>query len=91
MGTFQPNLEQLHTLNKCIPAENEIRKNKNSEDSLLNTSKYFHAEIWKISLENMEDEILGFHFEPVSAKPTIPSYNDGSDQDEPQKQPGGVL
>ena len=34
----------------------------------------------------MENEILGFQFELVSAKPTYPSY-DGSDQDEPQKQP----
>ena len=39
----------------------------------------------------MEDEILGFQFEPVSAKPTHPSYTDGSDQDEPQKQPPEVL
>ena len=28
----------------------------------------------------MEDKILGFHFEPVSAKQTRPSYNDGSNQ-----------
>ena len=35
----------------------------------------------------MEDKILGFQFELVSAKPTNPSYNGGSDQDEPQKQP----
>ena len=35
----------------------------------------------------MEDKILGFQFVLVSAKPTHPSYNDGSDQDEPQKQP----
>ena len=27
----------------------------------------------------MEDKILGFQSEPVSAKPTRPSYNDGSD------------
>ena len=32
----------------------------------------------------MEDKILGFQFEPMSAKPTRPSYKDGSDQDEPQ-------
>ena len=31
----------------------------------------------------MEDKILGFQFVLVSAKPTQPSYNDGSDQDEP--------
>ena len=72
-----------------------MRKNKTSEDFLLNTyqsqyfpeyqSQYFHAEIWKISLENMEDKILGFQFEPVSTKSTQPSYNDGSDQDESQK------
>ena len=35
----------------------------------------------------MEDKILGFQFEPVSTKPTCPSYNNGSTQDEPQKQP----
>ena len=28
----------------------------------------------------MEDKILGFQFELVSAKPTHPSYNDGSEQ-----------
>ena len=32
----------------------------------------------------MEDKILGFQFEPVSTKRTRPSYNDGSDQDEPE-------
>ena len=32
----------------------------------------------------MEDKILGFQFEPVSDKRTRPSYNDGSDQDEPE-------
>ena len=47
-------------------------------------NKYFHAEVWKVSLENMEDKILGFQFEPVSTKWTRPSYNDGSDQDEPE-------
>ena len=31
------------TLNKYIPAENKIRKNKSSEDFLLDT--YFHAEV----------------------------------------------
>ena len=56
------------TLSKYIPAENKIRKNKNSEN------KYFLAEIWKTSLENMEDKILGFQFETVSSKPTHPSY-----------------
>ena len=39
----------------------------------------------------MEDKILGFQFVLVSAKPTHPSYNDGSDQDEPQKQPSEVF
>ena len=39
----------------------------------------------------MEDKILGFQFEPVSAKTTRPSYNNGSDQDEPQKQPPEVF
>ena len=47
---------------------------------------YFHAEIRKFSLENMEDKILGFQFEPVSAKPTRPGYNNGSDQEEPKTQ-----
>ena len=32
----------------------------------------------------MEDKIFGFQLEPVSAKRTRPSYNDGSDQDEPE-------
>ena len=32
----------------------------------------------------MEDKILGFQFEPVSAKRIQPSYNNGSDQDEPE-------
>ena len=35
----------------------------------------------------MEDKILGFQSELVSPKPTHSSYNDGSDQDKPQKQP----
>ena len=39
----------------------------------------------------MEDKILGFQFVLVSAKPTHPSYNDGSDQDEPQKQPSKLF
>ena len=39
----------------------------------------------------MEDKILGFQFVLVSAKSTHPSYNDGSDQDEPQKQPSEVF
>ena len=37
-------------------------------------NKYFQPEIWKTSLENMEDKIFGFQFEPVSAKPIRPSY-----------------
>ena len=39
----------------------------------------------------MEDKILDFQFELVSTKPTHPSYNDGCDQDEPQKQPPEVF
>ena len=39
----------------------------------------------------MEDKILDFQFELVSAKPTHPSYNDGNDQDEPEKQPPEVF
>ena len=34
----------------------------------------------------MEDKILGFQFELVSAKQTRPSCNDGSDQDEKEAQ-----
>ena len=34
---FQPNFEQV------IPAENKIRKNKNSEEFLLNTQQVFSA------------------------------------------------
>ena len=34
----------------------------------------------------MEDKILNFQFELVSAKRTHPSYSDGSDQDEPETQ-----
>ena len=43
---------------------------------------YFHAEIWKVHVENTEDKILGFSFRPVSAKRTRPSYCDGNDRDE---------
>ena len=39
----------------------------------------------------MESKILSFQFEPVSTKPTHPSYNDGNDQDEPQKLPPEVF
>ena len=60
MGKFQSNFEQLHILNKYIPAENAIRKNNNSEDFLLNKKQVFSH---RISLENMEDKILGFQFE----------------------------
>ena len=35
----------------------------------------------------MEDKTLGSQYEPVSAKRTYSSCNDGSNQDEPQKQP----
>ena len=34
----------------------------------------------------MKDKILDFQFEPVSAKGTDPSYNDGSNQDEAETQ-----
>ena len=34
----------------------------------------------------MEDKILSFQFEPVSAKTTCLSYNDGSNQDESETQ-----
>ena len=54
------------TLNKCISAENNLRKNKNSEYFLLITN--FHTDIWKISLVIMEDKILGFQFILVPAK-----------------------
>ena len=39
----------------------------------------------------MEDKILDFQFELVSAKPTQPIYNNGSDQDESQKEPPEVF
>ena len=48
--------EQIHTLNKDISAENEIRKNKNSEDFLLNPKQVFSR--------------LCLQIEPVPAKPT---------------------
>ena len=32
----------------------------------------------------MEDKILGFQFEPVPTKPMCQSYNNGSNQDEPE-------
>ena len=56
------------SLSKYIPAENKIRKNKNSEDFLLN------KKICKASLRNMEDKIFGFQFKPVSPKSTRPNY-----------------
>ena len=62
------------SLSKYIPAENKIRKNKNSEDFLLNTKQVFSGEIWKTSLGNMEDKSLSFQFKPVSTKLTYPSY-----------------
>ena len=67
------------------------RKIKTPNTFCWTQSQYFHAEIWKISLENMEDKILGLQFEHVSAKPTRPSYNDGSGLDEPQQQPPEVF
>ena len=39
----------------------------------------------------MENKILDFQLELVSTKPTLPSYNNGSNQDEPQKQPPEVF
>ena len=39
----------------------------------------------------MEGKILCFQFEHASAKPIHPTYNDGSDHDEPQKQPPEVF
>ena len=40
---------------------------------MLNT-KVFSGRNLENSPENMEDKILGFQFEPVSAKPTHQSY-----------------
>ena len=40
------------TLSKYIPAENKIRKNKNSEDFLLNTKQVFSGR----NLENFSGE-----------------------------------
>ena len=71
------------TLIKYISHENHTRKIKNSEDFLLNTKQVFSR--W--SLESFSGEygrwiwILGFQFEPVPAKRSRPSYNDGNDQD----------
>ena len=36
------------SLSKYIPAENKIRKNKNSEDFLLNTKQVFSTRNWDI-------------------------------------------
>ena len=49
-------------------------KIKTLKTSCLTQNKYFQPEIWKSSQGNMEDKIFGFQFEPVSAKPTRPSY-----------------
>ena len=43
------------TLSKYIPAENKIRKNKNSEDFLLNTKQVFSGQ----NLENFSGEYGG--------------------------------
>ena len=64
----------MQSLSKYIPAENKIRKNKNSEDFLLNIKQVFLGEIWKTSLGNMEDKSLSFQFKPVCAKLTYLSY-----------------
>ena len=40
------------SLSKYIPAENKIRKNKNSEDFLLNTKQVFSGQ----NLENLSGE-----------------------------------
>ena len=40
------------SLSKYIPAENKIRKNKNSEDFLLNTKQVFSGQ----NLENFSEE-----------------------------------
>ena len=62
------------TLSKYIPAENKIRKNKNSEDFLLNTKQVFSG--W--NLENFSGECERQNpWLPVwtcVAKPTCPSY-----------------
>ena len=79
------------TLNKCISAENNFKKSKNSEYFLLITKQVFSHRHLEIYLENMEDKILGFRFALVSAKLTHPGYNDGSDQDEPKNQPSEVF
>ena len=43
------------SLSKYIPAENKIRKNKNSEDFLLNTKQVFSGQ----NLENFSGEYGG--------------------------------
>ena len=62
------------TLSKYIPAENKIRRNKNSEDFLLNTKQVLSARNLENFLGEYEDKILGFQVEPVPAKPPRPSY-----------------
>ena len=48
-----PFLERfMQSLSKYIPAENKIRKNKNSKDSLLNTKQVFSGR----NLENFSGE-----------------------------------
>ena len=48
--------------------------------------KYFHTEVWKVSLECMEYKILSFQFEPVFAKRSCPGFSDGSDHDDLENQ-----
>ena len=62
------------SLSKYIPAENKVRKNKNSEKLLAeHKTSIFNPKFGKL-LRGMEDKILGFQFKPVFAKPTRPSY-----------------
>ena len=46
--------------------------------------KYFHTEVWKVSLECMEYKVFSFQFKPVLAKRSCPGFSDGSDHDDPK-------
>ena len=68
LGTFEPNFKQV-----LVQLRTKYEKIKTPKTSCLTHNKYFQPKLWKKSLENMEDKILGFHFEPASNKPTRPS------------------
>ena len=69
-------------MNKYVHMRTKMGKIKTPMTFCWTLSKYYYAEVWRFSLDHMEDKILGFQFEPVFTKQKIPSYSDGSDQDE---------